>query len=237
MITERQFAAAYASFWHQLLPGAERFVRRINLSASRFAPRIRTTGPNRNRGLVNETAFRLYCMNPRCTDFRALDINAAMEAARAYISRFREFSATSDLPDLTRDQLAEAILLASRLRGVIEKSFPKSHVKPRPEFEGCGLVSRCEGDLLVDVTLLEVKAGERPFRSSDFRQVLVYLTLNHVVRANDIDEVCFINPRLGMTFRALTEDMCFDVSGQSAVEIYEEIADFLCEEGMLRGSS
>ncbi|MGE0621620.1 MAG: hypothetical protein AB7O54_03310 [Pseudomonadales bacterium] len=238
MITERQLAASYSSFWQTLMPGSERFIRRVNLTAKRIFPFYRSVAGSRDRGLVNEAAFRLYCIDPTCVDFALLDFDEAYVAASNYIARFREYSESPEFRGLTRGQREESEILAARLRDTIKKQFPEGSITTQPEFAGCGLVSRCEGDVLVDQTLLEVKAGERNFRLIDFRQILVYLSLNYADGGSyDIAAMGFVNPRSGKVFVGDLEDVCFQVSGLSAVEVFEEIADFVCEEGLFATSS
>ncbi len=89
----------------------------------------------------------------------------------------------------------DAIAIASRLHVFFEGKAESTIIKPR--FPGCGWVNEAEGDVLDRNTLFEVKAGERPFRLADIRQVLCYCALDFSAKTYGINEVSVINPRLG----------------------------------------
>ncbi len=59
-------------------------------------------------------------------------------------------------------------------------------IRVSPRFEGCGWLDECEADFLTSNVLVEVKAGDRAFRSIDLRQVLIYCALNFASKKYDI---------------------------------------------------
>ncbi|MFN3239848.1 MAG: hypothetical protein ACE37D_22735 [Pseudomonadales bacterium] len=179
---------------------------------------------------MNETGFKLFCSFPHQNTYQERDIEDAVSEASKFISRFRSPSSNAN-NKLSDVEVEEAKHLANRLRACVEKFYPDQPITTFPSFEGCGVVSHCQGDLLVGHTLLEVKAGFRGFRSSDFKQVLVYLTLNHAAGSPlKITSLGLVNPRLGSIYFTTVDEVLKQVAGLSAVETFEEIADFLCED-------
>jgi hypothetical protein len=82
-----------------------------------------------------------------------------------------------------------------------------------PQFEGCGIVDTCVGDVLIGPVLYEVKAGDRPVRSIDIRQLLTYAALNFAKKHRPIDRIGLVNPRLGKFFEIDLDTLCEEVGG------------------------
>lgn len=85
------------------------------------------------------------------------------------------------------------------------------------------------GDLLIDKVLCEVKAGAGRFQGRDFRQVLIYAALNFQSRKYEIDSVCLVNPRRGIYLHEDINDLCFELAGAPAREVFAEIIDFVSQ--------
>jgi|LGVD01.1.fsa_nt_gb hypothetical protein len=62
VISERKFSNSFSSFWNELLPTADSFVRRMNLSLERYClPTESRFEVNRDRrSVINELSFRLF---------------------------------------------------------------------------------------------------------------------------------------------------------------------------------
>src|SRR5262249_341601 len=138
-----------------------------------------------------------------------------------------EFSRIPISP-ITQAGLQEALVIADRLnlflalRGCTD-------ILPSPPFEGCGWLNNAEGDILAGNMLIEIKAGERPFRSIDLRQVLCYGALNFSSRKYEITEICLVNPRLGIYLQQDLETLCEHLAGASASEVLSEIVAYISE--------
>ena len=96
-----------------------------------------------------------------------------------------------------------------------------------PPFPGCGFIVESYGDVIAGHTIYEVKAGERSFRSADFRQLLAYSALNYAAEKYHITHLAILNPRIGTYFRAEVEDVARAVSGLTSAELFEEIIQFV----------
>lgn len=230
VITEKRFAQAYHSFWHTAIPMATSYVRRRNLHLTRFAEPL-TSVSGDNRGLINETAFRLFaqsCSEGTTVQGLSPDVTvASMNAALQFIWRFRERS-RAPLDSLSESGAREAMLLARRLEACVGSLEP-SRLVVSPRFAGCGWLDECNGDLLLDNMLCEVKSPDGKFRGWDIRQLLVYAALNFQSRAHDIVKICLINARVGVLLVEDLESLSLELSGVSATDLLGEIVAFVSE--------
>lgn len=224
MISETTFARDFASFWRGVTPFMDGFVRRVNRGTYErdFEPLDSDIIPSR-RAFVNEVAFSALCKVVESkTSGAAPSLATFILAAEneIYLAAAPELQETDYRPPLSPDERSDA---DSQVRRVLH-TLGKKKCLCRPQFQGCGIVDRCEGDLLVEGELVELKAGDRRFRSIDFRQVLTYLALNHASREHAIDSVALMNPRVGISVRLPTSKFCYEISGRDASQLLDTIA-------------
>ena len=87
----------------------------------------------------------------------------------------------------------------------------------------------CNGDLLLDDVLCEVKAGTSKFRGRDLRQVLTYVALNFAAEGFPITSICLVNPRTGVWFREDLDRLSMQLAGASSNEVLSEIIRYVSE--------
>jgi hypothetical protein len=201
----------------------EEFVRRTNMDGyTRQWPPIPGGGTPENRGLVNEAGFLLFksVANLPPPDVGAAlrdNLPAAVRAAYAYIVGKQE---ATDEPNFAVGERREAVVIAGRLYNYFCRERDLYGMTVGPRFKGSGLLSGCEGDVLLgDRILYEVKSGDRPFRSVDFRQVAVYVALSFAELGAVFERIGVVNPRRGTFVEVSTEDFSLEVAGQSAVTL------------------
>jgi hypothetical protein len=235
MISEKKFAGTYTTFWRELLPMGERFIRQQNMSLERFSPPLHSSLPPHVRGIVNEMAFRLFCryVNRRCKEFRDQDVQEAMDESISYIRRFRE-SREAITYMIEEEERTEAVDLATRLGVFVSDRREGENVISFPRFHGCGIIDSCEGDILLAKTLYEIKAGDRDFRLVDLRQVLIYCALNYARPIYEIDAIGLVNPRRGVFFVVSLEALCQELSGVPANDVCFTIVEFISQPGSSR---
>lgn len=225
MITEKNLCTKHQSFWSQLFPSAQKFVRHANLAAERFAkpysPSRITSAPE----VVNEAAVRLASKPfiSRHTWSREQAHEAALEA-RSFVSRFRatwsdyeidEHSGYDDVIDLAKRVLS-GCRTAGAHRPVLFYSLP-----------GAGIVEACEADAVSEGMLVEIKAGERNFRSPDFRQLAVYCALQSAAKRPLFKSLALINPRTGLIWSEHADAAAIALSGLSMADCSQEILDYI----------
>ena len=209
---------------------ASRYLRRQNASLATFCEPM-TESANDNRGVVNELGFRLFCVSATeqvpVREISSSRVKQETDAAMSFIRRFRQFSRTPvGLP--TPAAVEEARAIGDRIAKFVGAMRPHL-VMPRPAFLGCGWLDACEGDLLLDRSICEIKAGSGRFRGRDLRQVLTYAALNMAAASYPVESVCLVNPRLGVVLSANLDRLCFKLAGTNATTVLGEIVDYLSQ--------
>lgn len=231
MITEKHFALSHAAFWQQLLPTAANYLRECNIEAPRFAKPLESSVPATERGMINETAFRLFAAGIRfgcpLAELSMGVVDECVEFAFNHIKTMREYN-REDPRKPGQAGMVEAYDIAERLNS-FRRRLALSELVVFPSLPGCGWVDSCHADLFAGGILFEVKAGDRHFHSSDFRQLLCYCALNFSAKRYDIDNVCLVNPRTGRYIGEQLERLCQRTSGRPAVEILSEIVSYISE--------
>jgi hypothetical protein len=219
MISEHDFSGGYSSLWHSLSPMSDGYWKVENMLVARALPPLASKSEVRMRGVVNEAAFRAFCElqnenSPvdRARALLAVDSNAA--AAVDYVSRLttRFKPEHSDFDEQCRRESAH---LSLRLLHY----FPGSKgTTLRPKFKGCGLLSACEGDLIEGDCLYEIKAGDRAFRITDLRQLLVYSALAYSAGELNFSRIGLFNPRTGSAWARSLDQVCSAIAGVKAAD-------------------
>lgn len=234
MISERVFSRHYSSFWDELLPFADRFIRVINVSYERyeFAPEFDGHADADIRAFINELAFELYALlqqhaqRNEFIDLLKIDTSELEKLVAQRIAALSSttINATSFFSPAVKQ---EASTVAGSIKRFFDEYYPKSAITLKPKFIGCGFVDTCFGDCLADSDLLEIKAGDRNFRSTDIKQVLVYAALNSVKQDRQITNVVLLNPRRGVFYRTSLHALCVESSAQGSSAILGQIINFI----------
>jgi hypothetical protein len=99
-----------------------------------------------------------------------------------------------------------------------------SFVQFRPRLRGYGVIPELEADLVVDDTLYEIKTVTRNFKSSDIRQLFIYLALNQVSGERNWKHAGLYNPRRGKFFRFNVNRLVYNLAGgNSPIEAFESL--------------
>lgn len=233
MISERQLSMDYPSFWRGITPMADVYWRAQNLQTERFAEPLHTTRERQSRGFVNELAFESFVVvasdgNKVDSEKFRVAAESVKEAVAKYIARFSRMNKDEFLQELP-SELPEVVAVAERLYQFFSPKFKMSMSAFRPKFSGCGSLMAVEGDILIGNTLYEVKAGDRNFRVSDLRQLLVYCALNHKKPVANITQIALVNPRIGISWSSDLESCSRAISGRSSTELLDDIVDFVIQ--------
>lgn len=239
MISVTRLSSSFTSFWQELLPTGDAFVRRMNLDKQRFCVPLDSKVQAARRALVNEMGFQMFKLSLGSGFSLDQTRYTTEELTQIYLQAWRSLQMShwfrdSDASDLDEIERAETVEIARRLRHF----FRELHSGKAPQlsvvFPGCGFVDNSEGDVLIEQTLYEIKAGDRSFRLIDIRQVLVYLAMNQSANYYDINKVGFLNPRLGVCYSLDVEELVVRVAGTSSVELFSDIVYFVSGSGVSR---
>ncbi|MGO8917505.1 MAG: hypothetical protein ACLQJR_16485 [Stellaceae bacterium] len=221
-----------------ITPNSERFIRRLNLGLERFAMPVASLSSPERRGYINEVAFRMFARlsadhtkgEPDLMQIR----REVSEEARSYLSQFSGIDG-DQLAGLTAEEWLEVSALQRAIAALVAHENPgNASVIISPRFSGCGILDACAGDLLVGDELIEIKAGDRPFRSTDIRQLLTYCALNFSGSRYVINRVSCANPRRGTYFSLQLDTVSLELSSKSAVELLSEIIYFVSSGALSR---
>jgi len=227
VISETFFCSHYSSIWRSLTPSLEDCVRRYNLTEyDRIWPPLPSISDPARRGLINEASFVFFCENygkARADISRDLD-NLLAEA----FSKSASFLQL-ELGKIEGLEKREVVAMAGRLETFFATSSwsGQGNLQISPDFRGCGILGSCRGDVIKGKTLFEVKAGERKFRSIDFRQLLVYMALRYAENRSVFERMGIVNPRTGISIAVDTELFCRDAAGLDPYELFERVLSAL----------
>lgn len=224
MISETTFSRGYSSFWLEYFP----WLNSYSLSISKFGcqrinnPIDETDLPD-HRAINNTIAF--YHFRNQLNNVNA-NIELAKDESLKYMSRFmrngvQSYSYTIDDQKIIHQQVNR---MSAHFKG---------NVTVNPFFPGCGIISNCNGDLLVDKKLVEIKAGNRSIIPADIRQLIVYCALNWLSLSDTkltITEIEIYNPRVGYSWSIPIDEMLVAVSDLPKEDLFEQIGKYLVTE-------
>lgn len=217
MISASNFAR-HTSVWAQTTPTLEQVVRWANdklISTGRAVPS--GSDPQRH-SLISETAF-LLARHDQANDEPSLpDVESE---AREFLSHLPRSDALT--PALTHGEWSE-------INDIRDKIFSYTHWLPSVEFSptvpGCGVVDQSIADIVAESELIEVKAVMRPIRSVDFRQMLTYVAM-YYSKGRSFNKLTLLNPRNSYLFSVTLDDLASGSSGKSAVELLQELIEWM----------
>lgn len=226
MISERKFSSTYTSFWNEILPMGDAFVRQLNLSCKRFSHPYDSNLPvdRDRRAIINELSFRL---------FKAQVLKNTADIDRVKLSRsvILYISRLSNQINLRKTKIREKEFKeAEMLARTLSEYFKRKELKSLvfwPSFTGCGLINSCKGDIILGKNLIEVKAGDRKFRLPDIRQLITYLSLNFYSERYELENVALVNPRAGLSFEISVDGLIESSSGRKPVDVFSDIIEFI----------
>jgi hypothetical protein len=220
VIDASRFAAYHNAFWADHTPTSEHFVRRLNLEyADRWSPPIEKPEEQIRAAFVSEFAFSRFCGLADGVDAVQLDSTALAETKKRLLPLMDD-PMTLDAPFTTAEK-GQVQKLENSLTGFFKQR--RVELRTRPLFKGCGYIDASEGDVISGTCLFEIKAVDRPFRSVDVRQLVTYCSLNHASGQFELDSMGVFNPRRGLWFAMSLDELCREISGQSAQELFDGV--------------
>lgn len=226
MISEHHFANNYTSVWRTITPLGDGYWHVENKLVSRINPPLKSHSPKSQRAIINEVAFLAFCSlygQSRPIDRQLVlhEVAEKFEDAQAYVRRFTNLEKQAE-NSFNETCSKEAGNLVLRLLHFFTEP---SLVQVKPKFPGCGLLSECEGDVILDKCLYEIKAGDRPFRVTDLRQLLIYSALAYARRTMNFNSIGLFNPRTGVTWVRSLDQVCLDISGTRANDMLPALVE------------
>ena len=133
--------------------------------------------------------------------------------------------------ELSADEWSVVSQLASRIANYVDIELRMHDVVVEPHLPGCGAVSGGTPDILGTVRLgerdlkavVEVKSVDRAFRSSDFRQVVVYAALMFASATEIPALFVVLNPLRGTVVEIGASEFFTDTAHAAADEVLQRL--------------
>ncbi|ELT0932019.1 hypothetical protein ACX928_16235 [Enterobacter roggenkampii] len=240
MISELTFSRKFTSFWNQLLPNANNFIRIINGSLIEDVyPPLDESANRANNVFVNECAFNLYkAIQNGSIDrnilsvpglFHSADFQTIFEQTKEYLKRF-SYGSNFKLPL----SMIEYNTIREMAKSIFSRYGEINQVEVSPNFDGCGVINNSYGDICYSNILVEIKSGDRKFSVYDLRQILIYFTLNFYSKnKRGITSFELFNPRMGIIYSDSIVNLCKELAFIQAEELYFEIMNSITEENFI----
>ncbi|MFC7246061.1 hypothetical protein ACFQO7_26590 [Catellatospora aurea] len=201
----------------------DHFIRISNVAVRTFDTPIKWSHRPKRHALVSETAFYLW------SDFQAGDRpNLARAESRAR-GRLAQVANQLELPgSLDQTEVTMAMRLAHRMAQYAEGFLVPGSVEIERRLPGIGWISGGLPDITaqarsVGIVLSEVKAVDRPFRSVDMRQMVVYAVLYFAQHRRLPACLSVVNPLKGAAIEVGTDEFFADVVGLPADEVINHL--------------
>lgn len=249
MISERDFAKSFQSFWTELLPLLtpnfihivnESFKERLVDNKGQFISPIPIGSDIRYPPLVTEFAFFLakaaHSNNMTISEI-ANNAEKIKEVTMTTIKKLSiidaKFHSVNKNLNLNQSELLEGIHLATNYERFFLAFNVDREIEFNPRISGAGFISNCEGDISIGSTLIEVKTVTRNLAGKDIRQLFTYLALQASTNNRKWYEAGFLNPRKAVYHVFNVDDLIYQISGGKwATEIFGEIVDFVMSREM-----
>lgn len=220
MISEVTFARGYSSFWNEVVPWINPYIKAINEMhlPSIMHPINESEAPS-YRSINSIIAFNIYrnkCQGNTIT---------LEESFRQIKDEIRNYP-RNNLDKYILDKKNESII--NQISTRLFDAYFSDDILIDPFFPGCGAIANCKGDILFRNSLIEIKSGERTLRASDIKQLLVYCGLNAIAgKKYIIDIIAYFNPRMGALWNMDINIVFKSISSITLIDFYRELEDFL----------
>jgi hypothetical protein len=212
------------------MPLGDSFVRFMNSSLERFNMPVDSSKKGNRNSLISELSFRLYehyILSKENLFNTPVNNPKLLELANEVIRYIARMDSHLLMEAMNEAEIKESKSWAQGLHLFEKYVCPGQHVAVRPNFNGCGIVEPCSGDLLIGTTLWELKNVERDFRLADLRQLLTYCALNYASQQYSIEKVGLVNARHGVYFQVSLGSLAIMSAAMTEGELLGEIIRYI----------
>lgn len=233
MINERDISNKFTVIWRQNFPLlTSNFIRVFNeTQLNNINSRPIETNEDLRYDIVSESAFnlaeQLFLNQISEEEFFSKEENLKnliFQTAKRIWS-----SSNYDEEDLnvSEVELENIKLISTNILEFIKKSNG-TNVEFRPVLKGYGFIPDLEADLAIDDTLYEIKTVKRNFKSSDLKQLFIYLALKQVSNNPSWKYAGLYNPRKGTCGVFNVKNLVYNLTGGiSTNETFENLLNGL----------
>lgn len=222
MISEKNFSRGYTSFWAEFTPWLNDYVSFLNEGfVTNIEQPLHYVDDVNHRSINNILAFTLF---KNAIENNNNDILMALDEAKIIASNYPR----NNLETYTLMDTYEQIVLAQTDR--LLRRYRDKNLEFYPQFSGCGIMESCEGDILSENSLIEIKAGTsaKGILPSDIKQSLVYSALDWLSEnSKNIIHIELYNPRQGIFWESNIEELIKTVSNHTFEDFFDQFGKYL----------
>lgn len=233
MISERDISEKFSAIWKQQFPLlTPNFMRVFNeTQVTRINTKQINTIEEVRYDLVSETAFNLSELaylnkvTPAKVFSDIVEQTKIVEITAKSIWKSGNYSA-SELIMLVAER-KEIISISNNILEFIGK-MDSEKVQFRPKLKGYSFIPDLVADISIDDTLFELKTVKRNFKSSDLKQLFIYLALRQVSDNENWSFAGLYNPRKGIYSKSNIKSLIYNLTGGSTPnEAFESLLNGL----------
>ncbi|MGQ1908258.1 hypothetical protein ACT3CE_00585 [Marinifilum sp. RC60d5] len=233
MITERDIAEKFSVVWKQHFPLLNsNFMRMFNESQVKQLNKIPIPiKENIKYDLVSEAAFiltnKLIENDCAIEEFLSDKTNLLDLITQTAFIIWKSGNYTKKDLVLSKVEIEEISSISKNIFEFI-KINKKESVQFKPTLKGYGIFPDLEADISIDDTLYEIKTVNRNFKSSDLKQLFIYLALGQVSDNMIWNYAGLYNPRKGTYCKFNIKSMVNNLTGGlSPNETFENLLNSL----------
>jgi hypothetical protein len=241
LITEKEFAANFASFWTDLLPlltpaCVAIFNQSHTVTLGDGKPVEKRIGIDTDGlplDLIAEAGSELASAALAVQSDVSSYVNAPGAMDAAWARAVDSISLHRVVGDSYKHGPSDKALLfiaglATNYDDFHRLVSERGSVLYSPRISGCGFLGECAGDVAAGDTIYEIKTVGRGFSANDLRQVICYLALDHLSGAPRWTRGGLFNPRRGKlaTFEA-SSFLAYVSGGATATDVFRSVEEFL----------
>jgi hypothetical protein len=233
MISERDISEKFSAIWKQNLPlMTPSFMRVFNeAQIMKINSEPIPTGEDIRYDIVAEISFNLSHI--------ATVEEKTIDEIIAETKRFEQIISGTAISIWTTGNYSESDLKLKpseleEIRKICNNTLEfikltkTDEIKFKPKLKGYSFIPDLTADLLIDDTLYEIKTVNRNFKSSDIKQLFIYLALRQVSEGANWKYAGLYNPRKGTYCKFNVKSLIYNLSGgQTPNETFENLLNGL----------
>lgn len=233
MINERDIAEKFSAIWKKNFPLlTPNFIKVFNdtqiIEVNTYAIEV---SEDIRYDLTSEIAFNLSEIvinkNLSANEFVSNKVQFEYLINQTAKNIWKSNDFTSKQLELSKSELEYVLKISDNIVEFISK-IKKENVSFRPKLHGYGFIPDLDADLSIDDTLYEVKTVTRNFKSTDLKQLFIYLALKQVSDSTTWKYGGLYNPRRGTYCKFNVKSIIYNITGgKTPNEAFENLLNGL----------
>lgn len=229
MISERDISEKFSAIWKQNFPlMTPSFMRVFNeAQIKRINENPIPKSENIRYDIVSETSFNLseiVTIEEQSVD-KIINNSSRFKKVVSETAKSIWTSGNYKKDDLRleKEEIEEIQKICENTLEFIQLTKTKE-VEFKPKLKGYGFIPDLIADLSIDDTLYEIKTVSRNFKSSDLKQLFIYLALRQVSEGVNWKYAGLYNPRRGTFCKFNVKSLIYNLTGgQTPNETFENL--------------